>query len=183
MLVSQIQQGNSVAFTTLVRKYRERIFSVIYNLTSNAADANDLTQDVFIKALNSIDKFRKDASVFTWLYRIAVNLTFSFLRKNKKNAALSLNELEENGFTPEQQDAIPIEDGGDRKFFLSELQKNLNEALKKLSNDHRVVFVLFEIDGLSHEEISKIVGVSVGTVRSRLHYAKQQLRVFLKDFI
>lgn len=183
LLISQIKEGNKSAVTYFVNSYRQRIFSVVYNITYNAEDATEITQDVLIKALDSICSFKQNSSIFTWLYRIAVNMAISAVRKKKRKSTLSLNELEEAGFSPKDEQEISIPSGGDRKVFLSELQKNLNDSLQKLSNEHRVVFVLFEIEGLSHDEISQIVGVSVGTVRSRLHYAKQELRKYLHEYL
>lgn len=182
-LITAIKNGSQSAFSEFVHTYRQRIFSVIYNIINNSSDANDIAQDVFIKAFNSIHSFRSNSSPFTWLYRIAVNMALSFLRKSKKRSVVSLDYLDESGITPEILQFIPVVDGCDRSTALKELQKKLNEALQKLSNKHRVVFVLFEIEGLSHEQIASIVDCSVGTVRSRLHYAKQQLQGFLKEYM
>ncbi|MDR1366721.1 MAG: sigma-70 family RNA polymerase sigma factor [Puniceicoccales bacterium] len=182
-LITAIKNGSQSAFSEFVHTYRQRVFSVIYNIINNSSDAADIAQDVFIKAFNSIHSFRSNSSLFTWLYRIAVNMALSFLRKNKKCTVVSLDYLDESGITPETLQFIPVVDGCDRSVALKELQKKLNEALQKLSNSHRVVFVLFEIEGLSHEQIASIVGCSIGTVRSRLHYAKQQLQGFLKEYM
>ena len=124
LLISQIKEGNKSAVTYFVNSYRKRIFSVVYNITYNAEDATEITQDVLIKALDSIDSFKQNSSIFTWLYRIAVNMAISAVRKNKRKQTLSLNELEESGFSPRDEQEISIESGGDRKVFLSELQKN-----------------------------------------------------------
>jgi RNA polymerase sigma-70 factor (ECF subfamily) len=94
-----------------------------------------------------------------------------------------MDQLDESGISPEELRSIPVTDGGDQSVALKELQKKLNEALQKLSNDHRVVVVLFEIENLSHEQIAQILGCSVGTVRSRLHYAKQKLQGYLKEYL
>jgi RNA polymerase sigma-70 factor (ECF subfamily) len=182
-LITAIKNGSQVALSQFINDYKQRVFSVVYNIVHNPDDASDLTQDVFIKAYNAIHTFQSNSSPFTWLYRIAVNLSLSFLRKQKKHNFVSINQLDESGISPEQLRSIPTIDGGDKSTTLKELQKKLNEALQMLSNDHRVVVVLFEIEGLAHEQIAQIVGCSVGTVRSRLHYAKQQLQVYLKEFL
>lgn len=182
-LVAAIKAGSQAAFTQFVEQYRQRIFATVYNIVNNPHDATEITQDVFIKAFDAIHSFKANASVSTWLYRIAVNMALSFLRQRKKREAVSLDILDESGITPETLRFIPTEAGSDRAMALKELQKNLNEALQKLSNKHRVVFVLFEIERMSHEEIAKVVGCSVGTVRSRLHYAKQQLQQYLKAYL
>ncbi|MDR0590788.1 MAG: sigma-70 family RNA polymerase sigma factor [Puniceicoccales bacterium] len=182
-LITAIKNGSQTALTQFINAYKGRIFSVVYNIVHNPDDASDITQDVFIKAYNAIHTFKSNSSPFTWLYRIAVNMALSFLRKNKKRNFVSIDQLDESGISPEQLRTIPAVDGGDRSAALKELQKKLNEALQTLSNSHRVVFILFEVEGLSHEQIAQIVGCSVGTVRSRLHYAKQQLQVYLKEFL
>ncbi|MDR2806601.1 MAG: sigma-70 family RNA polymerase sigma factor [Puniceicoccales bacterium] len=178
-----MKSGSQAAFSEFVHTHKQRIFSVVYNIIHNASDASEITQEVFIKAYHSIHVFQSQASLFTWLYRIAVNVSLSFLRKNKKRNFVSIDQLDESGISLEQLRSIPSVDGGDKSAVLKELQKKLNEALQKLSNKHRVVIVLFEVEGMSHEEISQIVGCSVGTVRSRLHYAKQQLQEYLKEYL
>ncbi|MDR1255882.1 MAG: sigma-70 family RNA polymerase sigma factor [Puniceicoccales bacterium] len=183
-LVERIRAHDTAAFDTLVKKYRGRLYSVIYNLTSNRDDAFDLTQDVLIKMFQSIDKFNGRSAFFTWLYRIAVNTTISFIRKNKLRRFFSFEKMQEEGIEEAYIDNFLLDkQRGDRSIFLKELQENLNIALQKLSNRHRVVIVLYEIEGLDHGEIASVLGCSVGTVRSRLHYAKEQLKVFLKDYV
>ena len=182
-LVEQLQAGSQTAFWEFVNTYKQRIFSTVYNIVNNPTDAADITQDVFIKASQSIHSFKGNSSLSTWLYRIAVNMALSFIRKNKSRQTLSIDELDESGVTPETLRLIPSTSGSDRSTALKELQKKLNDALASLSNNHRTVFVLFEIEGLSHQQIAEVVGCSVGTVRSRLHYAKQQLQSMLKEYL
>jgi RNA polymerase sigma-70 factor (ECF subfamily) len=183
VLVERVQNGDVAAFDHLVRKYRERLYSVIYNLTSNREDAADLTQDAFIKAFSSISRFRGKSAFFTWLYRIGVNTTLSYLKRNRFRRFFSLENIEEEGSNAVVLETLAAKHRSEKGALLSELQEKLNESLQKLSPKHRTVVVLFEIEGLSHQEISDIVGCSIGTVRSRLHYAKQQLQAELKDFI
>ncbi|MDR1279270.1 MAG: sigma-70 family RNA polymerase sigma factor [Opitutaceae bacterium] len=182
-IVRQVQAGDVQAFDTLVRRYRERVLGVVYNLTSNREDAADLTQDAFLKAFQSINRFQGQSSFFTWLYRIAVNSTLSHLRKSKLRSFFSFEKLQEGPPVAEIVNRLTDKNGADRELFLAELQEKLNEALQKLSIRHRTVITLFEIDGLSHEEIAEIVGCSAGTVRSRLHYAKQQLQAELQPYL
>lgn len=183
-LVQQIQTGDLTRFDELVLKYRERIWGVIYHLTSNREDAADLTQDTFIKAFQSINRFQGQSSFFTWIYRIAINTTLNHLQKNKLRRFFSLEKIRDEepvGALMEQlTDRGP---GSDRQACLNELQQKLNEAMQKLSMKHRTVVTLFEIDGLTHEEIAQITGASIGTVRSRLHYAKQLLQNELQPFL
>ena len=182
-LVRRVQAGNIAAFDSLVLKYRERIHGVIYNMTSNREDAADLAQDTFIKAFQSINRFQGQSSFFTWLYRIAVNSTLTHLRKNRLRSFFSFEQIHEEGGDAELLSKLTDKNGADRELYVKELQSKLNEALQKLSIKHRTVVTLFEIDNLSHEQIAEIMGCSVGTVRSRLHYAKQFLQADLQGYL
>jgi RNA polymerase sigma-70 factor, ECF subfamily len=159
------------------------VFGVIYNMTSNREDAADLTQDAFIKAFQSINRFQGQSSFFTWLYRIAVNSTLTHLRKSRLRSFFSFEKINEEDKSAEVIDKITDKAGVEREVLIKELQEKLNEAMQKLSTKHRTVVTLFEIDGLSHEEIADVVGCSVGTVRSRLHYAKQLLQSELEPYL
>lgn len=183
-VVQQVQGGDVAAFDQLILKYRERLFGVIYNMTSNREDTADLTQDAFIKAFQSINRFQGQSSFFTWLYRIAINSTLTHLRKNRLRTFFSLEKVDENDRpSAEVIEALTDNNGAERDTFVRELQERLNEAMQKLSIKHRTVVTLFEIDGLSHQEIAEIMNCSVGTVRSRLHYAKQLLQAELQPYI
>lgn len=182
-VVKQVQAGDVAAFDRLIVKYRERVFGVVYNLTANREDASDLTQDAFIKAFQSINRFQGNCSFFTWLYRIAVNTSLSHLRKNRLRTFFSLEKIHEDGTNVQILEQLTDKKGADRDTYLQELKEKLNEALQKLSIPHRTVITLFEIDGLSHSEIAEIMGCSEGTVRSRLHYAKQFLQGELGKYL
>jgi RNA polymerase sigma-70 factor (ECF subfamily) len=182
-VVKQVQAGDVAAFDKLILKYRERLFGVVYNLTSNREDSADLTQDAFIKAFQSINRFQGQSSFFTWLYRIAVNTTLTHLRKHKNRSFFSLENIQEDGAASQIIDQLSDKHGADRDAQLRELQEKLNEAMQKLSIKHRTVITLFEIDGLSHAEIAEITECSEGTVRSRLHYAKQFLQAELSQYL
>lgn len=182
-VVRMVQAGDVAAFDKLILKYRGRIYSVVYNLCANREDAADLAQCTFIKAFQSVNRFQGQSSFFTWLYRIAVNATLTHLRKNKLRTFFSFDRITEEDKISEIFDALTDKTGADREVFVKELQEKLNEALQKLSINHRMVVTLFEIDGLSHNEIAEIMGCSVGTVRSRLHYAKQLLQADLQSYL
>ena len=183
VIVRKIQDGDVDAFDALILKYRERVYSVIYNLTSNREDASDLTQETFIKAFQSINRFKGKSSFFTWLYRIALNTSLTYLRKNKLKRFFSFEKMVDEDHTEGFIENMTADSDSDKAALMSELQEKLNDAFQKLSVKHRTVITLFEIDGLSHKEIAEIVGASVGTVRSRLHYAKQFLQGELKDYL
>ncbi len=181
--VKRVQEGDVGAFDQLILKYRERLFSIIYNLTSNREDAADLTQDAFIKAFRSINSFKGKSSFFTWLYRIAINGALTHLKRNRMRRFFSFETINEEMAATDIVEALAVRTNSDKSALLGELQEKLNEALHKLSPKHRTVVVLFEIEELSHQEISEIMQCSVGTVRSRLHYAKQQLQSYLQDYL
>ncbi len=184
LLVQRVQAGEVERFDDLILKYRERIWGVIYHMTANREDAADLAQDVFIKAFRSINRFQGQSAFFTWLYRIAVNATLNYLQKAKLRRFFSLEKIRDEEPVAGLLDQLADPgDASDRKACLNELQQKLNEAMQKLSIKHRTVVTLFEIDGLSHEEIADITGTSVGTVRSRLHYAKQLLQNDLQHYL
>lgn len=183
-VVRHVQAGEVAKFDQLVMKYRGRLYGVIYHLTSNREDASDLTQDAFIKAFQSINRFQGQSSFFTWLYRIAVNSTLTHLRKQRLRTFFSFEKIDqEDEVAAEVVAALTDTTGADRETFAHELQEKLNEAMQKLSIKHRTVITLFEIDGLSHQDIAEVMDCSVGTVRSRLHYAKQLLQSELQSYI
>lgn len=181
--LARFKKGNRHAFDFFVKKYQRRLYGVIYNMTSNKEDAADILQDVFIKTYRALEKFNGEATFYTWLYRIAVNTTLSFLEKNRKKMAMSLESWNEEGKIADFLLLDPHGEKGDRSILLKELKEKLNEALQKLSIIHRTVVVLFEIDGMSHSEIAQVLHCSEGTVRSRLHYAKEQLRSLLSEYL
>ena len=183
-IVRRVQEGDVAAFDQLVLKYRGRVYGVVYNMTSNREDASDLTQDAFIKSFQSINRFQGQSAFFTWLYQIAVNSTLTHLRKNRLRTFFSFEKInEDDKVSAEVIAALTDNTGADQETFARELQEKLNEAMQKLSIRHRTVITLFEIDGLGHQEIAEIMNCSVGTVRSRLHYAKQLLQAELQPYI
>lgn len=182
-LVRKAQAGDMDAYDTLVRKYQERIYGTIYHMTSNHEDANDLAQETFVKAYSALKNFKGDSSFFTWVYRIAVNKTINFLKQRKNRNNLSLNDLDNNVENDKELVELVSHNTPRRDAGLAELQEKLNEAMQKLSEDHRMVVTLHDVQGLSHEEIGKIMDCNTGTVRSRLFYARQQLQAYLSDYL
>lgn len=182
-LVRRVQAGEVAAFDQLILKYRERLYSVVYNLTSNREDANDLTQEAFIKAFRSIGKFQAKSSFFTWLYRIAVNTTLTHLKRTRLKRFFSFDNLDGEISQSELVEVLASRMQTDKPTLMRELQEKLNDALQTLSLKHRTVVVLHEIEGLSHQEIAEITHSTEGTVRSRLHYAKQQLQSLLQSYL
>ncbi len=183
MVVERVQGGEVEAFDALVKKYRQSLFSVVYNMTSNREDASDITQEVFIKAFQSIGRFRGQASFYTWLYRIAVNTSITFVKKSRRQRFVNYEIIDETVVSEEILASLTAKNKTEKGAILSELQEKLNDSLQKLSPKHRIVIILHDIEGMSHKSIAKIIKTSTGTVRSRLHYAKRELQAYLKDYL
>lgn len=183
VLVKQARQGDLGAYDQLVKRYQERIYATIYHMTSNHEDANDLAQEAFIKGFHALKSFKGGSSFYTWVYRIAVNKTINFLKQRKNKAHMSLDDLDFNAEHDPDLVALISEKTPRRDINLAELQQKLNEAMQKLSESHRLVVALHDVQGLSHEEIAKIMDCNIGTVRSRLFYARQQLQGYLMDYL
>lgn len=182
-LVHRARRGDLAAYDELVQRYQERIYATIYHMTSNHDDANDLAQESFIKAFQALKSFKGGSSFYTWLYRIAVNKTINFLKQRKNRIHMSLNDLDFNAEHDPDLVALISDKTPRREANLTELQEKLNAALMKLSEPHRLVVILHDVQGLSHEEIAKVMGCNIGTVRSRLFYARQQLQAWLSEYL
>lgn len=181
-LVRRAQSGDTKAFDELVTKYRTRVYAMIYQMVRNEQDAWDLAQDGFFKAWKSLDKFRFQSSFYTWLYRIVTNVSIDWLRKKQVRAE---GEFDESQIQPDIEPTADITPKGDvspeRQMERGELRERLDAAIARLSAEHRQVILLKEIDGLQYHEIADVVGCSIGTVMSRLFYARKKLQSMLRD--
>jgi RNA polymerase sigma-70 factor (ECF subfamily) len=182
-LIARTQAGDAAAFDELIVKYSPRLYGLVYNMTSNHEDTNDVMQDVWSKAFRSIKGFRGKSSFYTWIHSIGVNMTINFLKKRGRRVHLSLDDVDAGVQNDKEFIELTASSTPVREADLGELQKRLNEAMQKLSHDHRAVVTMFDIQGMPHAEIAKILGISEGTVRSRLFYAHRQLQNFLSEFL
>ena len=182
-LVRRARRGDSAAYDDLMRRYQERIYATVYHMTANHEDANDMAQEAFIKAFQALKSFKGGSSFYTWVYRIAVNKTINFLKQRKNRAQMSLDDLDLNAEHDPDLVALISENTPRREVGLAELQEKLNAAMQKLSEPHRLAVTLHDVQGLSHEESAKIMECNIGTVRSRLFYARQQLQAYLSDYL
>ena len=182
-IVQRVQNGEVSAFNQLVQKYRQSLFSIIYNMTGNREDATDIAQEAFIKAFQSIKQFRGQASFYTWIYRIAVNSSITFIKRAKKQRFINYETIDETLVSSDILEYFTAKTKTEKGALLKELQEKLNEALQKLSPKHRIVVILHEVEGMNHKEIADITKTSEGTVRSRLHYAKKMLQAYLQEYI
>lgn len=181
-LVARARDGDTHAFDELVIKYTPRLYGLVYHMTSNHEDTNDVLQDVFAKAYRSLKRFQEKSTFYTWIYSISVNMTLNFLKKRGRRRAMSLDDVDmaierDPDFIEATSKSDPV-----REVNIAELQQRLNVAMQELSDDHRAVVTMFDIQGMPHAEISKILRVSEGTVRSRLFYAHRQLQNYLEEF-
>jgi len=182
ILVRQAQAGDLAAYDILVRRYQGRIYALAYNMTANKEDAEDRVQDVFVKAFKSLRHFKGQSSFFTWLYRIAINRTINFLKSRRRAVTMSLNDVDQGVERDPAYVELSARESPVRDVSLKELQEKLNKALLTLSESHRTVVVLHDIQGIPHDEIARMLGCSSGTVRSRLFYARKKLQEELKEF-
>ena len=181
-LVARARRGDAAAFDVLVERYKERLYATIYHMTGNHEDANDLVQDAFIKAYRSLRSFKGNASFYTWIYRIAVNRTINFLKRRRRQH-FSLDDVDSNIQTDPDFVELMSHDTPRREVDLKELQQRLNEALRKLSEVHRAVVIMHDIQGVTHADIAKTMRCTEGTVRSRLFYARRYLQALLSDYL
>ena len=182
-LVKRARRGDLGAYDELVQRYQQRIYATIYHMTANHEDANDLAQEAFIKGYQALKSFKGGSSFYTWVYRIAVNKTINFLKQRKNRSQMSLNDLDFNVEHDPDLVALVSDKTPRREASLTELQEKLNAGMQRLSEPHRLVVTLHDVQGLSHEEIAKIMECNIGTVRSRLFYARQQLQAYLSDYL
>lgn len=185
-LVRQAQAGDANAYDELVRRYQRQIYGVVYHMTSHHEDANDLTQEAFVKAWQALKSFKGDSSFFTWIYRIAVNRTLNHLKQRKfrdDKHAMSLNDLDVEAEHHPDLVALASDKTPRRALAMEELKEKLNVAMQRLSENHRIVVTLHDIQGLPHDEIAKVLGCNTATVRTRLFYARQQLQGILSDYL
>src|SRR6516165_595029 len=182
-LVKRSQAGDTEAFDGLVTRYRTRVFSMIYNMVHSEQDAWDLAQDSFLKAWKSIGRFRGQSSFYTWIYRIVMNVTIDWLRKKQiKGAgaefddAIQLTEVDPASRTVPKKEALPHE-----AMERDEIRGRIEKAIAQLSPEHRAVILMKEVDDMQYHEIAEALGCSIGTVMSRLFYARKKLQSLLRD--
>jgi len=181
-LVARAQTGDAAAFDALVVKHSPRLYALVYNMTANHDDTDDLLQDSWAKAYRSIGGFRGKSQFYTWLHSIAANTTLNFLKKRGRRWMMSLDDvdngvLQDKEFVELQATTTPV-----RETDLGEMQQKINEAMMKLTPEHRAVVTMFDVQGMPHSDIAKVLGISEGTVRSRLFYAHKQLQAWLSEF-
>ncbi|MBN1945211.1 MAG: sigma-70 family RNA polymerase sigma factor [Bradymonadales bacterium] len=184
-LVKRVKNGDKEAFRILVERYQKKVFSIAYGMVHNREDAMDLTQDAFLKAYHNLEQFEGSSSFYTWLYRIAINVSIDMIRRSGKHVLVDYDdrllrdtEHAEGGLMPSTLGVDP-----QRTYGRKELLEQIDRALADLSPIHKEAILLREVEGLSYQEMAEVMGVSKGTVMSRLHHARRNLQARLLTYV
>jgi RNA polymerase sigma-70 factor (ECF subfamily) len=186
-LVEKARQGDAQAYATLVKRYERRVYAVAYGMLRNSEDAQDVAQDGFIKAYRYLARFKGSSSFYTWLYRIVVNLCIDHLRKRSRVSQVEYDDRlrrpddgAEAGadLKPSNLDANPH-----KSLARKELTEQMQKGLDSLSEKHRAVIVLRELEGLSYKEMAEVMECSKGTIMSRLFHARRKLQELLSEYL
>jgi RNA polymerase sigma-70 factor (ECF subfamily) len=176
-LIADCLQGQTAAFGELVRRYQDRLFNCVYRLVDNEEDAQDIIQETFLNAYQSLHRFKGDSQFFTWLYRIAFNASITLRRKQRSVVALKTGRMETGVNEP-----LDASDSNRPEFALerAEQERKIQQALNRLSPEYRAVLILKDMEGQKYEAMAEILQVPIGTIRSRLHRARLELRELLQ---
>jgi RNA polymerase sigma-70 factor (ECF subfamily) len=176
VLVAQAREGDTQAFSDLVRRYEGKIFRLANHITQNREDAEDVLQETFLKAYEHLDQFKGDSKFYTWIVRIAVNQALMKLRRRKTDKSVSLDEQIDTGEDTVVREIAAWGEDPEEQFTREELGEILDGAVQSLEPPYRSVFVLRDIEDLSTEETAEALGLSIPAVKSRLLRARLQLR-------
>lgn len=186
-LVEQARRGDKEAFRELFERYQRKVMTVAVGMVGNPEDAMEIVQDTFVKAYEHLNRFKGESSFYTWLFRIAVNRAIDLRRFRKRNPTTGLedefrypdsDQPYDDFLGDEEERTDPV-----RHAEAHEIGERVAQAIAELTPDHRAVILLREVEGLSYEEISRVMQCSKGTVMSRLHYARKKLQKKLKDLL
>ena len=182
-LVQRAREGDRDAFRELVERYQRKIAALALGIVRGREDALDIVQETFTKAYQNLDRFKGDAAFYTWLYRIAYNLCVDHRRRETKQPSVSLDaDTSDEGRAPVLADPAYHDEPFERSRD-AEIGRRVQAAIADLTPDHRAVILLREVEGLSYEEISRVLECPKGTVMSRLHYARRQLQARLRGLL
>lgn len=186
-IVRRAQSGDRDAFRELVERYQRRVYSICYGMLKNNEDSLDVSQEVFVKVYRYIENFNHQSSFYTWLYRITVNMCIDHIRKNKKIRNVEYDDrLSHHGDDVEGGEHIMPSTLGlnpDKVYGRKELREKMLAALDTLSEKHRTILLLREVEGLSYEEMAEVLQISKGTVMSRLFHARRYFQDAMADYL
>ena len=188
LLVERCRKGDMQAFGSLVAKYQDRIYNLIFRMHQRPADAEELTQETFLKALENLPRFRGQSQFYTWLFRIAANLTISHRRRHGRLrfASLTAGDDDGEGSQADHLTAAMAErrsPGPEADAMTAETRRQVAAALEELDEEFRLVLVLRDIEDMDYGQIASVLDVPVGTIKSRLHRARCALREKLEDIV
>lgn len=178
-LLDMAKKGNAAAFEELIEIHQKKVYNIALRMMGNPDDASELAQEAFIKAYRSIRNFREESTFSTWIYRIATNVCLDELRKRKNRNVVYLDEdfkLEDGDMKRQVEDSAPTPDA---IYERAEISRVVNEAIQSLSEEHRLVLILRDIQGYSYEEISEMLKCPEGTIKSRINRGRQALKDLL----
>ena len=178
-LVKRVKAGDIDAFEDIIAKYEKRVFGVIYNMLKNDNDIEDIAQDVFIKVYRNIDKFKGNSSLYTWIYRITTNMCLDYMKKNK--SMIYIDEKVQLDDSEVDLQLTSKEKLQDELYEEKEMNQKLNKAIDKLPDKQKAMIVLRDIKGLSYDEISEILEIKLGTVKSQINRARLKLKEILEN--
>jgi RNA polymerase sigma-70 factor, ECF subfamily len=179
-LVRAAQKGDTDAFEELVARHRDKIYARAFSMMRNEDEAVDLSQEAWVKGWQRLAQFQGDSSFATWITRIVINLCLDELRKQKRRRTESIEEMDEESGGVERQMPV-ITTNPTERLERGELRQRIDRALEQMSHEHRTVLVLHEFEEMEYKEIAKAMGCSIGTVMSRLFYARRKLAALLAD--
>lgn len=174
-LIEAVLAGDSSAFGQLVLKYQDRLYASMLHVTGSSDDAEDVVQDAFVRAFVKLHTFQQNSQFFTWLYRIAFNSALSNRRRHRSTMSIDQSR-ESGGFDPQDPTNAP-----DEPLLRDERVQAVRQAMEQLSEDHRSILVLREMEEMAYEDIAQILDISIGTVRSRLSRARTALKTVLEE--
>ena len=183
VLVARCKEGDRDAFRSLVQKYERRIYGIVVGMIRDREEAWDLTQEVFVKVYRHLGSFEGNSSLYTWMYRITVNLCIDYIRK-RKEASLEFDDARRHD-GPVGLDS-PVGKPADtppQRLLREELVGKVNQALERLSPKHKQIIILREVEGLAYQEIADVLGISIGTVMSRLFHARRNMQRVLEKYL
>jgi len=184
-LIGRIQNGSREEFRVLVQRYQSRVYSVACRLMGDPEEAEDIAQEAFLRAYRNLGRFQGQASFYTWVYRITTNLALSRLRYLERRGRGKTESMDQTRDDPEQRGFDPVDTGLNPREQLAErdLEKKIGEALRRLPGVFRTVVVLRDIENKSYEEVARLTGLPLGTVKSRLHQGRAKLQQMLAEFL
>lgn len=180
-LVASARAGDAAAFRTLVEKYQRRVYGLALGIVKDPDEAMDVAQDAFVKVHRYLPEFQGESSFYTWVYRITVNLSIDARRKRAARREESNDDEESMDDLEAPPEALGVDPG--KELQRSEIRERIGEALEQLPEKHRTILLLREIEGLSYEELARVLGIRKGTVMSRLFHARLKMQKILKEYV